>query len=85
MAVMIKLRLPESVKDLASVQALPGLADLALDPKFGLVPLSPRESLYAVRADAIDNLDRRRRLSPEIVDAYGDIRISTTGPTTHPD
>jgi hypothetical protein len=85
MAVMIKLRLPESVKDLSSVQALPGLADLALDPKFGLVPLSPRESLYAVRTDAIDNLDRRRQLSPEIVEAYGDIRISASRPTTRPE
>jgi hypothetical protein len=71
MAVMIKLRLPESVKDLAGVQALPGLADLALDSKFGLVPLSPREPLYVVRTEAIDNLDRRRRLSPEIVEARG--------------
>ena len=85
MAVMIKLRLPESVKDLASVQALPGLADLALDAKFGLVPLSPRESLYAVRTEAIDNLDRRRRLSPEIVEAYGDVRISTPRSATHPE
>jgi hypothetical protein len=78
MAVMIKLRLPESVKDLATVQALPGLADVALDPKFGLVLLSPRESLYAVRTEAIDNLDRRRRLSPEILEAYGDVRIGAT-------
>ena len=85
MAVMIKLRLPDSVRDFASVQALPGLVDLALDPKFGLVPLSPRDSLYAVRTDAIDNLDHRRRLSPEIVEAYGDVRISSTRPATHPE
>jgi hypothetical protein len=30
-----------------------------------------------VRTEAIDNLDRRRKLSPEIVEAYGDIRIGT--------
>jgi hypothetical protein len=32
-AAMIKLRLPAPIQDLASVQALPGLAGLALDLK----------------------------------------------------
>lgn len=73
---MIKLRLSERVRDLAAVQALPGLAGLKLDHSFGLVPLSPRESLYAVRTEYVDDWDRRRELSPEILEAYGDIRIS---------
>jgi hypothetical protein len=77
MAVMIKLRLPASIRDLASVQSLPGLADLPLDPKFGLVPLNPRDSLYAVRTEAVDDLENRRMLSPEIIQAYGDTRISS--------
>jgi len=76
MSVMIKLRLPETIRDLADVQALPGLADLSLDPKFGLVPLNPKDSLYAVRTKSIDNLEHRREMSPEIIEAYGDIRIS---------
>lgn len=78
MAVMIKLRLPGPNRDLESAQALPGLADLTLDPRFGLVAISPRDSLYVVRTDQVDDLDRRRRLSPEIIEAYGDIRISST-------
>jgi hypothetical protein len=77
MAVMIKLRLPGPTRDLESVQALPGLTDLTLDPRFGLVPISPRDSLYVVRTDSVDDLDRRRRLSPEIIEAYGDARISS--------
>ena len=77
MATMIKLRLPSSARDLTAVQALPGLAGLELDPKFGLVCISPRDSLYVVRAAAVDDLDRRRSLSPEIVGAYGDVRITT--------
>jgi hypothetical protein len=76
MAVMIKLRLPGPTRDFESVQALPGLADLPLDPKFGLVPIRRRDSLYVVRTDLMDDLDRRRRLSPEIIEAYGDVRIS---------
>ncbi len=78
MAVLIKLRLPASMKDLASVQALPGLVDLTLDPEFGLVPISPRDSLYVVRTDFVNDLGRRRQLSPEIIQTYGDIRISST-------
>jgi hypothetical protein len=78
MAVMIELRLPGPISDFESVQALPGLAGLPLDPRFGLVPIDPRDSLYAVRTDSLDNLDRRRRLSPEIIQAYGDVRISST-------
>ena len=78
MAVMIKLQLPEPIKDLASVQTLPGLSDLTLDPEFGLVAISPRDSLYVVRTDFVDDLERRRQLSPEIIQAYGDVRISST-------
>ncbi len=78
MATMIKLRLPAGGANLTAVQALPGLADLPLDAKFGVVPISPRESLYVVRTETVDKLDQRRRLSPEILDAYGDVRISTT-------
>jgi hypothetical protein len=77
MATMIKLRLSTPAPDLAGVQALPGLADLKLDPRFGLVCINPRESLYTVRTDFVDNLDRRRALSPEIIGAYGDVRISS--------
>jgi len=75
---MIKLKLPDSKTDLASVQRLPGLADLPLDTQFGLVPINPRESLYVVRTDSVDDLDRRRELTPEILGAYGDVRISST-------
>jgi hypothetical protein len=78
MAVMIKLRLPGPAMDFESVQTLPGLADLPLDPRFGLVPIRPRDALYVVRTDLMDDLDRRRRLSPEIIEAYGDVRISPT-------
>jgi len=84
MATMIKLHLPPGHADLTKVQSLPGLADLPLDPTFGLVPISPRESLYVVRTDFVDDLDRRRALSPEIIEAYGDIRISTTGRKVSP-
>ena len=78
MAVMIKLRLSGPTRDFESVQALPGLAGLPLDPKFGLVAIRRRDSLYVVRTDRIDDLDRRRRLSPEIIEAYGDVRVSST-------
>jgi len=77
MAVMIKLRLPGSNRDFESVRGLPGLAGLPLDPGFGLVPIRPRDSLYVIRTDHIDDLDRRRRLSPEIIQAYGEVRISS--------
>jgi hypothetical protein len=78
MAVMIKLRLSDKGNDLESVRALPGLDGVRLDERYGVVPINPRESLYVVRTDEIDDLDRRQELSPEILGAYGDIRISTT-------
>jgi hypothetical protein len=83
-ATMIKLKLPPSMADMASVQSLPGLADLPLDRRFGLVSINPRESLYAVRTEAVDNLDRRRELTPEILGAYGDVRVSSTKGRTNP-
>ena len=77
MATMIKLRLPASTRDITSVQALPGLSDLPLDRQFGLVPINLGESLYVVRTEAVDDLERRRELTPEILGAYGDVRISS--------
>ncbi len=77
MSSMIKLRLPESLGNFESVQALPGLADLNLDSKFGLIAINPRESLYVVRTDSVDDVKNRRKLSPEIIEVYGDIRISS--------
>jgi len=74
---LLKLRLTGDAKDFDAVKALPGLAGLNLDPKFGLVLLDPQQSLYAVRADSVDDLAKRRQLSPEILEGYGDIRIST--------
>ena len=50
---------------------------LTLDPRFGVVPLDPKQGLYAVRSEAVDDLARRQALSPEIEGAYGDVRIST--------
>ena len=65
-ATMIKLRLPADKRSFAAVQALPGLAGLKLDAKFSLIPLSPRDNLYAVRtADPVTDMDRRRALSPD--------------------
>jgi hypothetical protein len=78
MTTMIKLRLPTVPRGLEDVQALPGLAGLRLDPKFGVIAINPRDSLYVVRADSVDSIERRRRLSPEILGVYGDVRISPT-------
>lgn len=77
MTVMIKLHLPNS-SSLEMVQQLPGLKDLALDSRFGVVPISPKESLYVVRTEAVSDLELRKQLSPEILEVYGDVRISTT-------
>jgi hypothetical protein len=75
---MIKLRLTGRAPDFASVQSLPGLVGLKLDPAFGLILISPRDGLYVVRAESVDDLNQRRLLSPEIIEAYGDTRISST-------
>ncbi len=76
MAAMIKLLL-KSQSDLDSVQSLPGLRDIALDKDFGLVLINPDLFEYVVRANFIDNLEVRKKISPEIIEAYGDIRISS--------
>ncbi len=79
MATMIKLHLPPAVFNFSTVQNLPGLVGLHLDPKFGLLPLDPQRSLYVVRSnEGVGDLDHRRELSPEIIEAYGDVRVSST-------
>ena len=84
MAVMIKLCLPSGQATLSAVEQLPGLAGVKLDQRFGLVGIDPRASLFVVRTDSIDNVDSRRKLSPEILEVYGDTRISTTSPKPIP-
>lgn len=77
MSTMIKLRL-SAPATLDAIQQLPGLKGVALDSRFGVVPISPKEGLYVVRADAVPDLDSRKQLSPEILEAYGDVRVSST-------
>jgi len=77
MSVMIKLQLSEDERDFNPVQALGGLDGIQLDADFGLVLIDPRKSLYVVRAAEIDNVDARKKISPQIIDAYGDVRISS--------
>lgn len=79
MSVMIKLKLPETTANLEAVKRLPGLRGLDLDAAFGLVGIDPRQRLFVVRADQVNDLETRKRLSPEILEAYGDIKIGTTG------
>lgn len=73
---MIKLKLDKDSANLESVRELPGLLGVHLDESYGVILINPAQSQYVVRADEIDNLDTRKKISPEILDAYGDIRIS---------
>lgn len=78
MATMIKLKLPPQSANKTAVANLPGMKGIDLDERFGVVCIDPKQHLYVVRADSVDDLESRRKLSPEILEAYGDIRISTT-------
>jgi len=75
MSVMIKLRL-DSATDFASLQRLPGLQGVILDSGFGLVCINPKDKLFVVRAKGLTDLEQRRKLSPEILEVYGDVSIS---------
>lgn len=75
MPVMIKLRLSSPNPTLDDVRALAGAAGLNLDEEFGVVCIGPAESLFVVRVDAVNDIEGRRRASPEILEAYGDVRI----------
>jgi len=76
MAVMIKLKLQAPNPSLQDVLDLPGMRGLQVDEAFGLICISPKDQLYVVRVQAIDNLEGRRKQSPEILGAYGDVRIA---------
>ena len=76
MAVMIKLKLQAPNPSLQDVLDLPGMRGLQVDEAFGLICISPKDQLYVVRVQEIDNLEGRRKQSPEILGAYGDVRIA---------
>ena len=78
MPAMIKLKLPSTDLTFAEISKLPGLRDLKLDASFGLLMIDPKAFLFVVRAESVDQIEHRRSLSPEILEAYGDVRISTT-------
>jgi hypothetical protein len=75
---MIKLRLLRGDATLEAVERLPGLRGLVLDRRFGVVGIDPQQSLFVIRVDSVDDIAARRKLSPEIVEAYGDVRIRAT-------
>jgi len=76
MAVMIKLKLLREAPTLEDVARLPGIENLAVDAEFGLICIDPQDRLYVVRVDELGDLDERKARSPEIIEAYGDVRIS---------
>lgn len=78
MTALIKLRLPDEAATFNAVQQLPGLKDVDLDVNYGLVCINPKENLFVVRASAINRMEERQKLSPEIIGGFGDIRISAT-------
>lgn len=77
MSIMVKLELEGPKPTLDDVLSLPGMSGLDVDHAYGLVCISPKDRLYVVRVFRLDNLDKRMQLSPEILGAYGDMRIST--------
>jgi hypothetical protein len=78
MQVMIKLRLEQLHPTLDEVLSLPGMEGLDVDRDFGLICISPKDRLYVVRVKEVTDLEKRMRASPEILGAYGDVRISGT-------
>lgn len=77
MGVLIKLRLEKTNATIGYVSELPGMHGLELEREYGLIPISPKENLYVVRVASYDRPDERKKQSPEIVQHYGDIKIST--------
>ena len=78
---MLKLKL-EAGKTLDEVIRLPGLHGIEVDEDYGLVCISPKDSLFVIQVEDFDNLEQRKKLSPEIIQHFGDIRISTTPTNT---
>ena len=78
MQVIIKLKLARDKANLPSVRSLPGMQGISLDPAYGVVCISPREGLYVVRADSVDDIEERQALSAEMLGVYGDVRITQT-------
>jgi len=77
MFMMIKLKLLPPFNTMKAVRDLPGLKDLVFDSIYGLVLISPKDSLYVVRTpSSIDNRKARKSLSPEIIEFYGDTKIA---------
>ena len=80
MPTMIKLKLPAAAT-FEAARSLAGLAGVKLDARKGLVNIDPRAGLYVVFAEGgVDDLDRRRQQSPEILGTYGDVKVSTAAP-----
>ena len=77
MATMIKLRLTDPNVTLDQVRALPGMDGLDVDESYGLICVSPKRQLFVVRVKEVHDIEQRKMASPEILEAYGDVRIST--------
>ena len=78
MPAMIKLKLVSPNPTLEEVLSLPGIAGLDVDKDYGVICISPKERLFVVRVKEVTDLEQRMKASPEILGAYGDVRISTT-------
>ena len=76
MPIMIKLKIIKHKPTLNYVRSLPGMKGLEIDESYGLICISPKKNLFIVRVKEIDNLEERKKASPEILNGYDDVRIS---------
>jgi hypothetical protein len=77
---LVTLELTSDQSSLEYVKELPGLANLQVDEKFGVINISPKENLYVIRVSG--ELDPEQLMSnqPQVKAVHGDAKIGAMKP-----
>ncbi len=75
MRFIIKLHLLPNENTLEHVKQLPGLKDLEIDIEYGLVSISPKRGLYAIRVIGDIDPDKLIAKQPKVKGVFGDIKV----------
>jgi len=76
MSSLIVLSLSPDEANLNYVKNLPGLKELNIDDNYGLVLISPKRGLYAIRVNGEIDLEKLRAIQPKVKGVYPDTPIA---------
>lgn len=77
MRYLVTLQLNRNQKSVEDVKHLAGFQDVNIDNNYGVVTISPKRNLYAIRVLGNLDVNQLKATQPKVQEIYGDTSIAS--------